>query len=39
MTTGEILVLALFLLGVVCSLTLLVWLFRLIRRESGARKP
>ncbi|HUH86508.1 MAG TPA: hypothetical protein VL003_00460 [Pusillimonas sp.] len=34
MTTGEIVVLLLFAVGLVCSLTLFSWLIRLIRRES-----
>ncbi|MFA5596181.1 MAG: hypothetical protein WCY47_01940 [Pusillimonas sp.] len=35
MTTGELIVVALFVVGLVCSLTLFVWLVRALRRESG----
>lgn len=38
MSTGELLVALLFIVGLVCSLTLLVWLRRLIRREDGIRQ-
>ncbi|WP_255644816.1 hypothetical protein [Mesopusillimonas faecipullorum] len=38
MTTGEWLVAVLFGVGLVCSLTLLVWLMRLVRREGGIRR-
>ena len=34
MTTGELIVIALFVVGLACSLTLLVWLVRMLRRES-----
>ena len=36
MTTGELIVLALFVIGLACSLTLFVWLVRALRRD---RKP
>ena len=38
MTTGELIVLALFGVGLVCSITLFVWLIRMLRRESGGRR-
>lgn len=34
MTTGEIIVLFLFAVGLVCSLTLFTWLVRLVRRDA-----
>jgi len=34
MTTGEIIVVLLLVLGLACSLTLLFWLHRLIRRNK-----
>lgn len=37
MTTGELLVALLFIVGLACSLTLLVWLRRLVRREGGIK--
>jgi len=33
MTTGEWLVLALFAIGLVCSITLFVWLVRMLRKD------
>lgn len=33
MTTGELIVLALFGIGLVCSITLFVWLVRMLRRD------
>lgn len=38
MTTGELIVVALFVVGLACSLTLLVWLVRMLRRESNPRQ-
>lgn len=38
MTTGELIVLALFGVGLVCSITLLVWLIRMLRREAGGKQ-
>ncbi len=38
MTTGELIVLALFGVGLVCSITLFVWLIRMLRRESSGRR-
>ncbi len=34
MTNGELLVALLFVVGLACSLTLLIWLVRTLRRES-----
>lgn len=34
MTTGEIIVLLLFAVGLVCSITLFSWLVRLVRRDA-----
>ncbi len=34
MTSGEIIVLLLFAIGLVCSLTLFSWLIRLLRRDA-----
>jgi len=34
MTSGEIIVLLIFGVGLVCSLTLFTWLLRLIRRDN-----
>lgn len=38
MTQGELIVLALFGGGLVCSLTLLVWFIRTLRREGKPRQ-
>jgi len=38
MTTGEIIVLLLFVIGLICSLTLFSWLIRLVRRD-GKKTP
>lgn len=35
MTTGELIVVAIFGVGLLCSLSLLWWLRKLIRREGG----
>ena len=34
MTTGEIIVLLIFVVGLICSITLFTWLVRLVRRDS-----
>lgn len=34
MTTGELIVVALFVVGLACSLTLLFWLVRALRRDG-----
>lgn len=34
MSTGEIVVLALFVIGLVCSLTLFTWLVRMLRKDG-----
>ncbi len=34
MSTGEIVVLALFVIGLACSLTLFTWLIRMLRKDG-----
>jgi len=34
MTSGEIIVLLIFAVGLICSLTLFTWLIRIVRRDS-----
>lgn len=38
MTSGEIIVLLIFAVGLVCSLTLFSWLVRLVRRDAKKKQ-